>query len=632
MPRGKAILSGWQGTTLVAITYVHFLIFAQFAFLKRLASLGIADAHLKAVMAAMAAGGILLSLLAPRVLSATPPKSRLRLGLLVSAAGALFTLLLLNFATSLVVAFLIGAGLAIVTVTIVTFLPVWTGNRDPLFKVALGTGLGYFLCNFPPLFTASSGTQATTAGALCLAGILITFAPSPEPSAELAPTSREPLPFLFVLIGFTALVWLDSAAFFIIQNSTALKAATWQGSIHLWINGSLHVCAALAAAFLLRRFGLASTLAAAFFALAAACLLLLDPRPSPLASIFYPIGVSLYSVALVAYPSLLAPSASADERGRRAGWLYAFAGWVASAMGIGMGQNLGHVPPAFIVVAGIGVLSPLLIRLLRSRPREFVLTAVLAAFALYLYRGPLSVKADAAQTQIERGREVYISEGCIHCHSQYVRPNSPDVAMWGPVESITDLRAQRPLLIGNRRQGPDLTQVGLRRSPLWLKAHFCNPAEVSGASIMPPLCFLFNDSRGEDLVAYLASLHGPGSEQHIGDMAHWQPSQDAWSHADAERGEELYHQRCATCHAANGQTRLAWQSSFKRLPPNLEIGPFYRLSPSDSPDGRLQRLAQITKFGIPGTDMPGHEYLSDPDIASIALWLSHEIARPIQQQ
>ena len=51
----------------MAITYVYFLIFAQFAFLKRLATLGIADSHLKVVMGAMAAGGILLSLLTPRV-------------------------------------------------------------------------------------------------------------------------------------------------------------------------------------------------------------------------------------------------------------------------------------------------------------------------------------------------------------------------------------------------------------------------------------------------------------------------------------------------------------------------------------------------------------------------------------
>jgi hypothetical protein len=48
MLRGKRGNSGWQGASLVAITYVYFLIFAQFAFITRLASLGLAGAHLKA--------------------------------------------------------------------------------------------------------------------------------------------------------------------------------------------------------------------------------------------------------------------------------------------------------------------------------------------------------------------------------------------------------------------------------------------------------------------------------------------------------------------------------------------------------------------------------------------------------
>jgi len=632
MLRGKHISSGWQCTALVAITYVHFLIFAQFAFLKRLGNLGIADAHLKAVMAAMAFGGIAFSLIVPRACRWASPQTRLRLGLLASSAAAFFNLLPLNFATSVAVAFLIGAGLAIVTVTFVTWLPLWTGNHNPLFKVALGAGLGYFLCNFPLLFTASAEAQSLIAGVLCLAGVLITLAPVPEPSRDPGIEPREPLPFLLVLIGFTALVWLDSAAFFIIQNNTSLKEATWQGSLHLWINGALHLSAALGGAFLLRRRGLASTLGVSFFMLGAACFLLLDPQPSSLASILYPIGVSIYSVALVAYPSLLAPAASAEERGRLAGWLYAVAGWTGSAMGIGMGQNLGHVPLAFILAAGIGVLSPLLIKLIRYRHREVALAAFLAIVALYLNRGPLSVKADTSLTQIERGRQVYISEGCIHCHSQYVRPNSPDVLMWGPVESIAELREQNPPLIGNRRQGPDHTQIGLRRSPLWLKAHFCNPPEVSGSSIMPQYCFLFRDERGDDLVAYLASLHGPGSDEHIADIARWHPSRDAWSQADAALGERLYRQRCATCHASSGATRLAWQSSFKRMPTNLATGPFTQFSLADSPEMRLRRLAQITKFGIPNTDMPGHEYLSDQQIASIGLWLSQVIAQPSQQR
>jgi cytochrome c oxidase cbb3-type subunit 2 len=43
----------------------------------------------------------------------------------------------------------------------------------------------------------------------------------------------------------------------------------------------------------------------------------------------------------------------------------------------------------------------------------------------------------------------------------------------------------------------------------------------------------------------------------------------------------------------------------------------------------MNRIAQITKFGIAGTDMPGHEYLPDEEIASISLWLSQNIAQPV---
>ena len=74
--------------------------------------------------------------------------------------------------------------------------------------------------------------------------------------------------------------------------------------------------------------------------------------------------------------------------------------------------------------------------------------------------------------------------------------------------------------------------------------------------------------------------------------------------------------------------RRAGQDGFKRRPPDLTVGPYLHLPLSDDPAQRRDRLAQIVKFGIHGTDMPGHEYLSDNDIASISLWLSQQIRQP----
>src|ERR1035441_6489865 len=103
MLRGERHNSGWQGACLVAITYVYFLIFAQFAFIARLANLGLAGSHLKAVMAAMAIGGVLFSLLAPRLRIFPSPDLRLRVGFVVSAGAAFLSLLPLSLAVAMAV-------------------------------------------------------------------------------------------------------------------------------------------------------------------------------------------------------------------------------------------------------------------------------------------------------------------------------------------------------------------------------------------------------------------------------------------------------------------------------------------------------------------------------------------------
>jgi cbb3-type cytochrome c oxidase subunit II len=627
---GRLSRSGWQGVCLVAITYVYFLIFAQFAFLKRLSLLGVADAHLKTVMAAMAAGGILLSLLAPRLDRLYLPKPRMQIAFAVACMAAFLSLFRLSVAAAACVSLLIGAGLGLLTVTLVTHLRRWVGTSHPMLVTGLGTGLGYFICNVPPLFNAPQQTQAIVAGILCVAGIGISSLPQDD-SAESPPqVFAAQVSFPRALATFTTLVWLDSAAFFIIQNTPALKTNTWNGNLHLWSNAVVHLAAALTGALLLSRHKVSLVLTLAFAFLGSACLLLSNSAFAQLASLFYPIGVSLYSVALVAYPSFIAGASTSLERSRIAGWIYAVAGWAGSAMGIGMGQNLGHVPGLFVLATAFVVLMPWAIKLCITRRREVMLMVVVLAAGFFLSRIIDPGKALAKQTQIERGRQVYISEGCIHCHSQFVRPVSEDVLMWGPASSIAEIRREKPPLIGNRRQGPDLAQIGLRRSTLWLKIHFFEPTQVSGASIMPKYGFLFRDERGDDLVAYLASLHGAGANAHLATEASWRISDDSLARADANKGERLYKRDCVTCHSTDGQTRVTWQGTFHELPVDLLHGPYLHLLHSDSQKERLIQLSRIVRFGIPGTDMAGHEYLSDDDVSSLALWLSHRIAQSNQ--
>src|SRR5690348_1712867 len=142
-------IRGWRGVALIAATYVYFLIFAQFAFLGRLAEVGIAGAGLKVVMAAMAVGGVLASLLAPGLVPFVSSVARVRFGFALCCATALFSLVPLDLGGAIADGFFIGIGLGLLTVTLVTHLHEWVGAEHGLLKVGFGTGIGYFLCNVP---------------------------------------------------------------------------------------------------------------------------------------------------------------------------------------------------------------------------------------------------------------------------------------------------------------------------------------------------------------------------------------------------------------------------------------------------------------------------------------------------
>ena len=152
-----------------------------------------------------------------------------------------------------------------------------------------------------------------------------------------------------------------------------------------------------------------------------------------------------------------------------------------------------------------------------------------------------------------RGREVYIAEGCINCHSQYVRPQvATDVERWGPASRPADRSNATPPLLGNRRQGPDLANAGLRRSPAWNRLHLLAPQAVSPGSTMPAYAHLFaaGDSRGPDLVTYLASLGRERADERNDFIARWRPKPEGELSAPESRA--LFFALCSTCHGPEG--------------------------------------------------------------------------------
>ncbi|MFM8733959.1 MAG: cbb3-type cytochrome c oxidase subunit II [Pirellulales bacterium] len=122
--------------------------------------------------------------------------------------------------------------------------------------------------------------------------------------------------------------------------------------------------------------------------------------------------------------------------------------------------------------------------------------------------------AEKCAEALRLGRQIYVGEGCWHCHSQFVRPVSNESRRYGPVSKTEeyDNELQRPVLFGTRRVGPDLSREGGRRGNDWHAVHFYRPRTVSNNSPMPEYPWFFDGAsdkpnrRGLAIITYVQWL------------------------------------------------------------------------------------------------------------------------------
>src|SRR5690606_35277781 len=96
------------------------------------------------------------------------------------------------------------------------------------------------------------------------------------------------------------------------------------------------------------------------------------------------------------------------------------------------------------------------------------------------------------------GRDIYIREGCVGCHSQMVRPFRSEVERYDPFHGEYSKAGEyvydHPFLWGSKRTGPDLHRLGGKYSDSWHFNHMYQPDAVSANSIMPAYPWLFEQS------------------------------------------------------------------------------------------------------------------------------------------
>lgn len=113
---------------------------------------------------------------------------------------------------------------------------------------------------------------------------------------------------------------------------------------------------------------------------------------------------------------------------------------------------------------------------------------------------------------LRNGRDIYIKEGCWHCHSQYVRPAGNEATYYGPVSQPGEYQneLQLPQLFGTRRVGPDLIRESNKHTRDWHIAHFYNPRNVVPESVMPTFSWYYDGNKPKkeliNLVAYVMWL------------------------------------------------------------------------------------------------------------------------------
>ena len=117
------------------------------------------------------------------------------------------------------------------------------------------------------------------------------------------------------------------------------------------------------------------------------------------------------------------------------------------------------------------------------------------------------------------GRDLYIREGCVGCHSQMIRPFRSEVERYGEYSKAGEFVYDHPFLWGSKRTGPDLAREGGKYSDSWHFNHMNDPQSTSPGSIMPNYEWLskrkLDISQIEDKMRVMVSLGVPYSEEDI---------------------------------------------------------------------------------------------------------------------
>lgn len=118
-----------------------------------------------------------------------------------------------------------------------------------------------------------------------------------------------------------------------------------------------------------------------------------------------------------------------------------------------------------------------------------------------------------------QGRDLYIREGCVNCHTQSIRPFRSETARYGEYSKAGEYVYDHPFLWGSKRTGPDLHRIGGKYPNKWHFDHLLDPTITSPGSIMPTYPWLIDQELDNSLLTAkleaMKTLGVPYTEQEI---------------------------------------------------------------------------------------------------------------------
>jgi cytochrome c oxidase cbb3-type subunit I/II len=131
-----------------------------------------------------------------------------------------------------------------------------------------------------------------------------------------------------------------------------------------------------------------------------------------------------------------------------------------------------------------------------------------------------TIEAVKPYTSLElEGRDIYIREGCVGCHSQLVRPFRSETERYGEFSKSGEFVYDHPFLWGSKRTGPDLHREGGKYPDSWHYHHMREPQSMSPGSIMPAYDWLYEQTlstaQTQDKLTAMKKLGVPYTDSEI---------------------------------------------------------------------------------------------------------------------